>query len=152
MANLSISDLAKQMKADIDETVRQFVVNLGNSCINKSPIGMPETWNPPVWPKGYEPGHFINNWQHGLGSAPDSEIAGVDPGITKSTERIRDSVYASPAAGIHYIVNNVPYAALLEYGYEDGRQHSKQVPPQGMVGLTVIEADMHLRRAIASVK
>lgn len=145
MANLSIADLAKKTKADLDETVRQFVVNLGNSCINKSPVGMPETWASPPH-KDYEPGHFIHNWQHGFNSIPENEIPGVDPSITASTERIRDSVFSSPAAGIHYLVNNTKYAQALEYG------HSHLQAPQGMVGLTILEAQMHLDKAIAGSK
>lgn len=146
MANLSISDLAKQTKADLDETVRQFVVNLGNSCINKSPIGMPETWSPPGTDPSYEPGHFIHNWQHGLNSMPENEILGMDLTGNSSVNRIKESVFANPAAGVHFIANNTKYAAKLENG------HSHLQAPEGMVAITVLEADMHLRRAIASVK
>ena len=107
-----------------------------------SAVGNPATWHPPYWPKGYIPGHFINNWQLGVDQRAVGEIAGSDASGQASVARMHKSIPRWPVGHVYYFTNNLPYARLLETGL-----HSIQVGPQGMVGRTVLEYPKIVREA-----
>lgn len=107
-----------------------------------SPVGDPALWNPAHWPKGYIPGHFINNWQMGVDQRPVGTIVGSDPSGLASVARMHKSVPRWPVGHVYYFTNNLPYARLLETGL-----HSSQVGPGGMVGRTVLEYPQIVRQA-----
>jgi hypothetical protein len=132
-ARLKLANWMKGTPETIEKIGKETLLEIGKRLINRSAVGNPATWHPPRWPKGYIPGHFINNWQLGIDSVPTGVIAGSDPTGAASTERL--SQFGDKVIGHKfYFVNNVPYARILEDG-----GHSPQVPPQGMVGLTSIE-------------
>jgi hypothetical protein len=125
-----------KMKKGLDTVARRIVIEIGSRLELRSPVGNPSLWMS-LPPPGYVGGAFRRNWQHGFGSAPTAILEGTS---NAAGQEIRASVNGSPAGGVHYVVNNLPYAIALENG------HSGQAP-QGMVGLTVLEFPEIVRQA-----
>lgn len=150
------SDLTKFCKEEapqyVDSTVRKAVIEIGNRLVYRSPVGNPELWLVLLngeykdylaykdAPEGYVGGKFRANWQYGFGAVPSGEIDAVDKTGAVTAAKIRTSVMAGNAVGVHYIANNLPYAQRLEDGW------SSQTP-NGMVGLTELEFPEIFRRA-----
>lgn len=125
------SILAKYV-SKVDQVVQGSVVAFASDVITLSPVGNPALWKHPA-PADYRPGAFVANWQYGAGSAPSGTLDARDPGKGATVAKIASAVEAQGAAQrTHYLANNLPYGPVLEFG-----NHSKQVPPGGMVGLTV---------------
>ena len=129
-------------KGAIQKMTKEVLKEVALRLVARSAVGDPNTWHPPYWPKGYLPGHFINNWQLGIDAPPTGIIAGVGPSGAPSVARMHKSIPRWPVGHVYYFTNNVPYARLLETGL-----HSAQVGPGGMVGLTVAEYPAIVRQA-----
>ena len=146
---LDLAQWVAKTKANIDTVVRETVIGLGERIVERTPVGNPDLWQatikgrPP--PPGYVGGRARANWQYGFGSAPQGDLPDIDPTGKVSTNRIAAGALGSPAAGIHYIANNLPYAEALENG------HSTQAP-SGMVGLSVLEMQAILSAEVAKIK
>ena len=147
MAEISISEFADKTKRKMDAVVRSFVLEIGSTLVQESPVGDPKKWSAEFvtaatklgWiGEGYVGGRFKGNWQYGFRAAPDGDLETIDKSGDASNARIEIGVHSSPAAGVHYLVNNLPYAQALEDG------HSGQAPT-GVVSLTMIEAPQILR-------
>jgi len=74
---------------------------------------------------------FSRNWQYGFGSATGGIVPDIDPD-GDATLRKFDGI--GQPIGVHYIVNNLPYAQALEDG------HSWHQAPYGIVGLAMAES------------
>lgn len=123
---------AKKTGGKLEDVAREVVINVGRSVVEKSPVGDAAYWkNPP--PPGYVGGRFRANWQHGFGSPASGALDAIDPSGGVSIAHIQSGVGSNPAAGVHFISNNLPYAQEIENG------HSKRQAPRGVVGLTAIE-------------
>lgn len=122
---------AKKTGGKLEDVAREVVINIGRSVVEKSPVGDATLWKSPP-PPGYVGGRFRANWQHGFGSPVGGSLDDIDPSGGVSIAHIQSGVNGNPAAGIHFISNNLPYAQRLEDGYS-------QQAPQGMVSLTAIE-------------
>src|SRR3989304_3533920 len=109
----SIADFIFKAKSTIGKIEVEALKEVGRRIVARSVVGNPALWHPPRWPKGYHPGHFINNWQLGIDSIPSSEISGSDPTGLLSLERL-SHFGRWPVGHTYYFVNNVPYAQLLE--------------------------------------
>jgi len=140
---ISISLLSRQ-KVLFRAINKEVVLEIGRRLVSYSVIGNPDLWHPPYYPKGYHPGHFINNWQIGIDSPPVGEIAGYDASGEASYERLTH-VGRWTVGHTFYIVNNVKYAAALENG------HSSQIRPQGMVGRVMLEVPQIIHDAEVKV-
>lgn len=166
--SLDIKNFIEKFGKNADQVVRKTVMDIATSLIEKSPVGNPLLWvslNPYTSlmtktgktrirpklmtkyapPPGYSGGHFRANWQLGIGSIPDGEIDEKDKGVRKTQARIRAAIPNDAAGKVYYIVNNLPYAQRLEDGW------STQAP-FGMVGLTVIEFNDIVAKALAELK
>ena len=128
---LDLTALTAKAGANLERTVRGVVLALGERIVERSPVGDPTLWKRPP-PPGYVGGRFRANWQYGYGNYPRNDLPTIDASGAASVARITTGVSESPAAGVHYLVNNLPYAQELENG------HSTQAPA-GMVGLAVVE-------------
>lgn len=144
---LSVRQWAEQQKAGVDKAVRSVVHGLGANIVYRSPFGNRELWAeniyraskglPPV-PKGYVGGRFRANWQYGFNAKPQSELYEKSPPATSFPDAqavldgLNKGIEAAPASGMHYLVNNLPYAEHLEEG-------GSTQAPEGMVGLAVVE-------------
>jgi len=117
-----------------DNFVRGVVLSLANKVIKRSPVGDATYWQHSA-PPGYVGGHFRGNWQYGFGSATGGIVPDIDPD-GDATLRKFDGI--GQPIGVHYIVNNLPYAQALEDG------HSWHQAPYGIVGLAMAEISSEL--------
>ena len=121
-------------KKVVQELTMDVMKEIGYRLISYSPVGNMELWQKSNRRTSYLPGTFINNWQVGIDEVPTEDIdAEPDPSGSGSFERLS---HLGRWASAHqfYFVNNLPYAAVLEYGH-----HSSQVPPAGIVGRVQME-------------
>ena len=132
---LDLSAMTARAGANLERTARGAVIEVGRRLVARSPVGDPSQWkHPEAAPPGYVGGRFRGNWQYSFGfqNLSNRALSTIDASGAVSVARIVDGVTSSPAAGTHYIANNLPYAQELENG------HSGQAP-EGMVELTAIE-------------
>lgn len=114
-----------------DGVVRKTVIEIGSRAVLRSPVGDASYWQQPA-PDGYVGGRFRGNWQHGFGSAPTGNLDVIDPSGGTTLNRITSATISSPAAGITWLVNNLPYSERIENGW------SRQAP-QGIVNRIELE-------------
>lgn len=143
-ARTKIFKFAEKSKKRIHELTRWTLIMIGEKLVMRSPVGNPNLWSPPHWPKGYKPGHFINNWQVGIDQMPKGTIKSIDPSGRGSLNRL-SKLGRWPAGHKYYFTNNLPYAYALEHG------HSTQAP-YGMVGITKAEFPAIIRMAAEQAK
>lgn len=136
-----IAAFVQKANGNSERVVKKIVFDIGTKIVMRSPVGDGLLWKSPP-PPGYVGGRFRANWQYGYGIKPTGDLTDIDKSGNASTLRIAAGVNAAPAAGIHYLVNNLPYAKRLEDGW------STQAPA-GMVGLTVVEFQTIAREAAA---
>jgi hypothetical protein len=132
-------------KANIQAVDKEVKLEIGRRLVDYSIVGNPMLWHPPYWPKDYNPGRFINNWQVGIDEMPVGTIGEIDASGEGSLARLK-KLGRWTAGHTHYFVNNLVYAALLESG-----THSSQVGPQGMVGRVTVEFPQIVRDAVNKV-
>lgn len=138
-----IAAFVKKANGNAERVVKKIVFDLGTKIVMRSPVGDGLLWKSPP-PPGYVGGRFRANWQYGFGSIPSGDLPDIDKSGGASTLRIAAGIKSVPAAGIHYLVNNLPYAKRLEDGW------STQAPA-GMVGLTAVEFQQLARDAAAEI-
>ena len=142
---LDIQKFAKKAGDNADLVVRKVVLDIGRSLVEKTPVGNPDLWqNPDNKPDGYVGGHARANWSHSIGVQVIQEFDVVDATGNASNERIASSLPINAGGKVHYIQNSVPYIEALEEG------HSSQAP-NGFVGLTVIEFQDYIQKAIGEL-
>jgi hypothetical protein len=147
-------------KANMNEVSRKVVLDVGQRLVMRTPVGDRELWaannpdirkwrlahgRPELLPVGYVGGRARANWQHGFNQKPTGEVDETDASGAKTLERIAVKVGDVDMAGVHYIINNVPYIGALENG------HSTQAP-NGMVGLTAVEFKDIVDVAVIGIK
>jgi len=124
--------------------IRDVVFEIHTRLNYRSPVGKPSNWeNPDSAPPGYAGGTFRRNWQYGFNTIPSSFIEEIDPSGGKALGLTASGLASSRPSGVHYLVNNAPYAQRLEDG------HSKYQAPHGIVSLTEMEFPEIFRRASA---
>lgn len=138
----NVSKFVERAKGNTDRVIRKIIFDLGTKIVMRSPVGDGQYWKSPP-PAGYVGGRFRANWQYGYGAAPSGDLPDIDKSGSASTLRIAAGVKSSAAIGIHYLVNNLPYAKRLEEGW------STQAP-KGMVKLAVLEFQDIVREAAQS--
>lgn len=153
MSNFSadVSKFVEQAKGNTEAVVRKILFDIGRRLVERSPVGDRERWIvnidrasrglTPV-PKGYVGGRFRGNWQYGFGTPPQGTKDLIDPSGAVSMAAITTGVLGNPYAGVHYFVNNLPYAQRLEDGWS-----SQAVAPDAIVGRTVQEFRNFVREA-----
>jgi hypothetical protein len=142
-------DFQKQIdgeKSNLDRAMRKTLMDVSASMVLKSPVGNPSLWKHPP-PPGYTGGRFRANWDMHINSVGNATYDVVDASGRASFERIGAQLSAGKPGDTFYITNSLPYARKLEY-----EGHSKQVPPAGMVGQTLVEFDGIVAKAVESVK
>jgi hypothetical protein len=143
---LDLQKIVDRAKSNLDAAVRKTVLDLGTSLVMKSPVGNPDLWkNPP--PPGYTGGRFRANWDLHINGVGDATYDVVDASGRASFERIGAQLSSGKVGDTFVITNSLPYARKLEY-----EGHSKQVPPAGMIGQTLVEFEGIVVKAVESVK
>jgi hypothetical protein len=95
--------------------------------------------------KGYVGGRFKGNWRVGINGIPIGETGSIDRNGSETKEIATAAILTSKAGDVIFIVNNVPYAHRLEYGW------SKQAP-LGMVRITLVRFQAIVDKAVAESK
>ena len=148
---VNMTRFVAQTKASCDEIVRQVLFDLQYTLGFYTPV---------------DTGRLRSNWQFGAGEIPTGTLDSTDD----PTDRLRAQIAGATAGTIHYLVNNLPYAAVIEYGqYPNppkggGRKdktgkhvvrsaggYSTQAP-QGMVRITAMEYKSFLEQGVQKVK
>lgn len=131
----------KEAPTKLESVARKIVIEIGNRLVFRSPVGNPKLWKGPA-PAGYVGGRFRANWQYGFGVMSGGELDARDKSGRVTIARINGDVKRHPAAGVHFLYNNLPYAQRLE------NRWSTQAP-KGMVSLTELEFPAIVREANA---
>ncbi len=127
-AKIDVSKSIFKARRTLQKFAKAVYLEIGYRIVQRSPVGDPATWHPAYWPKGYIPGHFINNWQVGIDQIPKGTFSHIDPMGADSYARLQ-KLGRWQLGHTYYFVNNLPYAKALEEG------HSGQAP-MGIIGLT----------------
>jgi len=90
-------------------------------------------------------GRLRANWQLGKKAKPDGLVRGLDPSGAKTLAKMQVGVDGED--GDQYLVNNLPYAARIEY---DGWSHTKA--PMGMVRRNVARIAALVQQASGEAK
>lgn len=110
--------------------VRGAALELGGQMIDRSPV---------------DTGRFKNNWVTATGAADHSASAGADQSGARSTSMLSEKVAGWKPGQTIWILNNLPYAQRLEYGW------SKQAPG-GMVRRAVQNYSQAIKKAADQVR
>ncbi len=128
-ADLTI--FAQKAGADVDVAVRKIAFDVFSRVIMRTPV---------------DTGRARGNWQLGFDIMPTGTVEKTDPGSVNQAgqgssatkQDVQNLVLTASFTQRIYLVNNLPYIGVLEYGREDGRPGSRQAP-NGMVRVTVSE-------------
>lgn len=122
-------DLRRAIEAAKDQqevVIKKIVIDFFSDVITKSPV---------------DTGRFRGNWQCGINSRPTGTVSNVDKTPAGSAGGIADAhmavkVLTAKGAKEFWLVNNLPYAGVLEYGRANGQPGSQQAPA-GMVRISL---------------
>lgn len=123
---LDISKFIEKTKDNIDKTVRQAVGLIAQELDSRTPRAT---------------GRLVANWQFGKYSPPTGVINGVEMSAGAVAKRIQAEASSLTAGGDVWIVNNLPYAGRIEYGYS-------QKSPAGMVRITLANLPANLEHFV----
>jgi hypothetical protein len=126
---LDIQRFVDKAKGNVDLVVRKVALDVFRRVILKSPV---------------DTGRFRGNWQVAINSVPPGTLATTDKSGGATISRVSSVALGAKAGQVIYLVNNLPYARALEYGW------SKQAPA-GMVRLTVQEYGAIVTQATSEV-
>jgi hypothetical protein len=122
---LDISAFVAKSRDKADLIVRKVGIDILTRVVMRSPV---------------RSGRFRANWQVALNSPPAGTLASADKSGADTIAKGAETIAGAKAGGMIWLVNNLPYARRLEYGY------SKQAPA-GMVRVTVAEFNASVHRA-----
>ncbi|WP_434606792.1 HK97 gp10 family phage protein [Pseudomonas sp. D2-30] len=128
--SLQLAEFAKQAQEAVDASLREIIIEIGNSLIRMSPV---------------DTGRFRGNWQMSIDAPSEGTLGALDPTGATATARIAEGSIFFRAGTTAFIVNNLPYAIPLEYG------HSDQAPG-GMVRITQARFQQIVLEAIRNHK
>jgi hypothetical protein len=120
MADTFAADVEKWSKASLDKldlAFRKIALDAFSRVIMRSPVLT---------------GRFRGNWLVSIGQVPDGVTDEVDPSGVHIITDVQEKVIELKFGQTIYLINNLPYARRLEYGW------SKQAPG-GMVRITAAE-------------
>lgn len=123
-------DKVTGMGGQVDQVVRKVVLDVGSSVVLKTPV---------------DTGRARANWQYGVDVRPAGELDATDRSGSATISSFAAAVPEAAARVTHWFSNNLPYIEALERG------HSKQAPA-GMVGITLVEYQDYISRAVGEVR
>lgn len=120
-----LTNFLRHCDGNIDKAHRMAVVLVAQGTVLGSPVLT---------------GRFRANWQFGK-VLPQGTLPGLDTSGAATIARMAGQVTSVKAGGEVWIVNNLPYAGRLEYGYS-------QQAPAGMVRVTLANLPAALEQYI----
>lgn len=143
--SLDISRFVEKAQGRIDLVVQKVTLDVFRSVIMMSPVGNPALWkNPESAPEGYVGGRFRGNWIADIGNYSTNILNNFDKSGNETIKKVSAIVARGKSGGVVYLVNNLPYAQRLEYGY------SMQAPA-GMVRTTIANYQSYINNAVSSI-
>lgn len=109
-----VAAFSDKTKAKLETAVRKIALDAFSNVILMSPV---------------DTGRFRGNWQVAIGSMPSGTVEIDDRDGTVTIGKVQAETLNLQAGQVIYLVNNLPYAQRLEYGWS-------QQAPGGMVRLT----------------
>lgn len=137
---LQLREFARKAGRNADLVVAKVVLDVGTSLVMKSPVGDADYWLSPA-PPGYVGGRFRANWQHGEERINTTTTEETDQSGADTVGKLAASIPNDASGKVHYLTNALAYGPRLEEGW------SRQAP-NGMVGLTVIEFQSYVAKAV----
>jgi len=122
---LQVAEFAKLVKAREDAVLRWVAEDILIGVVRLSPV---------------DTGLFRGNWQIGINSMPSGTVATVDKGGGSTIAAGESELKRAKAGDAVHIVNNLPYAQRLEYGWS-------QQAPNGMMRITVARFEAMVAKA-----
>lgn len=110
--------------------VRGAALELGGQMVDRSPV---------------DTGRFKNAWVTSTGAADPSRPQGADKSGARSLAVLNERIAAWKPGQTIWILNNLPYAKRLEYGWS-------QQAPGGMVRLAVQNYSQAIKKAADQVR
>jgi len=111
------------------KTVEEAAEILLETIKERTPVGNPDLWHPPYWPKGYVPGTLKASWEISYSNSARDATSGR---FTTAANLIQQHGISTSINTIS-IFNRQPYAEIIEYG-----KWSTQAP-QGMMRISLLE-------------
>lgn len=128
--SLDVKAWCERAKDRHDLIVQKLALDMFTRVLLRSPV---------------DTGRFQGNWQVAINTIPRGTLSQTDKSGTATINKIRAASSQVKAGDIIWLVNNLPYAIRLEYGWS-------QQAPAGMVRLTVREFNQAIRKANAAAK
>ncbi|GAB2472149.1 hypothetical protein GCM10027082_24580 [Comamonas humi] len=125
-----LNALCKKAGDKAEMVVRRAALELGGEMVDRSPV---------------DTGRFKNNWVTSTGAPDSSRSADADKAGARARAMLNEKVAGWKPGQTIWILNNLPYAERLEYGW------SKQAPG-GMVRLTVQNYAEAVKKAADQVR
>ncbi|AMR77680.1 HK97 gp10 family phage protein [Cupriavidus nantongensis] len=124
-----LAAFVQRAKDNQEKVIREVAEDLLQSIQMRSPV---------------DTGRFLGNWfvQESISQQTTEE---TDPTGQQMLARGKAGIAEFKPGGVLYIVNFLPYAQRLEYGWS-----SKS--PQGMVRVTIAEFDQYLTKHVGELK
>lgn len=139
---LDLSRFVTKAQDNARAVVRKVGIELFSATIMATPVGNPDLWkNPP--PPGYVGGRLRANWMPSIGTPKPGTLDEVDKTGDKTLARVK-STMSRWTVGDLYLMNNLPYASPVEYGW------SSQAP-HGMVRTNVVRFQSFVDSAVRSL-
>lgn len=138
--SIAIDEWCKKANKDVDKAARAITIKLFTKVIKRTPV---------------DTGRARGNWQLGYDQMPSGTVSFT------GTPDIKSTLGERPVAGhVVYLVNNLPYIGVLEYGgfpnppksgTKTSSGYSKQAP-SGMVRVSIMEINQAVAEGIAEAK
>jgi hypothetical protein len=123
---IDLRNFAAKVGARVEVVVRKVAIDLFSRIILRSPV---------------DTGRFRANWQIAIGSIPSGTLELKDKTGQATISKVTAKALHLKAGDTITLVNNLPYAGVLEYG------HSQQAPA-GMVRISIAEFQQMIDQAV----
>lgn len=141
---LELKDFAEKTNRNVNDVKQAVALDVFGRIIKATPVGNPSLWKSKP-PKGYTGGRLRGNWQASINEPKAGTLKTTDKAGNKSVEQMSKIVQSAEGDGALWLVNNLPYAERVEYGW------STQAP-SGMVRVTIAAFQSAIDKAIKKVK
>ena len=148
-----MADFAAQIKAfrdkavgNMDTVVQEATVNVSTALVERTPVDKTP---------------LRANWQFTVdtpGDEADYTLTDLSPNGSDTASQLAEQARAVPAGSITYVVNNLTYMPLIEYGlYPTGSRTGRTIngfstqAPAGVRSVTAIEWPEFVKAAITKI-
>lgn len=123
--SVAVKLFVDKAKRECEARPRKIIDEVYTRIIRRSPV---------------DKGLFMGNWQASIGAPATGVLARFDKRGNSTVSAMRSVIRSVEMGRVTYLINNLPYARRLEYGW------SKQAP-DGMVRRTLAEYDIIVANA-----